>query len=191
MVATSFGLAFVEANSATLHGPWTVVARICGGVLAVFLGVRIVAARRAAGMRFGRAGSGAFGGWYRLVVLAEVAALVAGLLVINSVAKHGSLTLPWVTFVVGVHFFGLGTLWRSRALHALAAALTVLGAAGFVLGAVDADPAWIAVVSGMLPGVALFTVAASSLVQHKRRIRDTGRAAGAAAGQSVSPHGGS
>lgn len=183
MVATCFGFAFFEANSTALHGVWEVLAKVAGAVLAVPLGVRIVAARRAAGIRFGRAASGAFGRRYRMVVLVEVVLLVAGLLTINLVSRHGALALPWVTFVVGVHFFGLGALWRARSLHLLAAVLAVLGVAGLVLAAVGASGVWIAVVSGFLPGLALLAAAASSLADHLRR-------PAAVAGQAVSPHGG-
>ncbi|MER5726884.1 hypothetical protein ABT084_00780 [Streptomyces sp. NPDC002138] len=48
-----------------------------------------------------------FTGRYWLVVAAEVLGLLAGLLVITRVLHAPRATLPWIAFVVGVHFFGL------------------------------------------------------------------------------------
>jgi hypothetical protein len=70
------------------------------------------------------------------------------------IRAHGQV-VAWIAFVVGVHFLGLGTLWRAAVFHVLGAVLTVLGLAGFGLHLAGASSASVALVSGIASGVAL------------------------------------
>lgn len=169
LIGTIFGLAFIEANSAQLPHAWQAVARVGGAVLAAILISGILRARRMARSQpapqpqpvpADRAG---FGRGYWMVVAAEVIALVAGLIVIGDVMGAHSLTVAWIAIVVGVHFFGLGVIWKAAMFHALGAAMTAFGAAGCVAYAAGA-PAWVvALVSGIASGLALYAAAARSV----------------------------
>jgi hypothetical protein len=60
-----------------------------------------------------------------------------------------------VSFVVGVHFFALGALFRARFFHVLGGILTACGVIGPVLVFADAPQASIDTISGVIPGVVL------------------------------------
>lgn len=105
-------------------------------------------------------GPSMFSRGYWLIVAAEVVALLAGIVVINAVFGAHELTVAWIALIVGVHFFGLGGLWKAGALHVLGAVLAVLGVAGFVLHAAGGSNLVVALVSGVASGVALDVMAA-------------------------------
>jgi hypothetical protein len=155
-----FGLVFIEANSGQLQRDWQVVVRLAGALVAVALIIAIARARRAAGSGQAAAGRLAFSRGYWVIVAVEVAALLAGLIVINAVFGVYELSAPWIAFVVGVHFFGLGRIWDAGWLHVLGAVVAVLGVAGFVLYAVGVPSVVVALVSGVSSGVALYLVVA-------------------------------
>jgi hypothetical protein len=52
-----------------------------------------------------------YGQGYRVVVTAEVLAVVVGVVVLRRLGL-GLAVLPWVAVVVGAHFVALGRLWR-------------------------------------------------------------------------------
>ncbi|MFJ8626408.1 hypothetical protein ACIRD3_26715 [Kitasatospora sp. NPDC093550] len=156
LIGGSFGFVFVQANAGALPTPAAIPLR----VLAILAFLRIVfAGRRAAvpapagdsdatasgGVGFGR------GYWY--VVAAEAVGLLAGLMLINKVLHTG--TVAWITFVVGVHFFGLAVVWKRPDLHVLAGTMAACGVGGLVLAACGASAAVIAVVAGVAPGALL------------------------------------
>jgi hypothetical protein len=134
-----------------------VVVRPAGALAAVALVVGIARARRApAGSEQAAAGRSASSRGYWVIVAVEVAALLGGLIVINAVPGTHKLSVPWIAFVVGVHFFGLGKLWGAGWLHILGAVVAVLGVAGFVLHTAGAPTMVIALVSGVSSGVVLY-----------------------------------
>lgn len=152
-----FGLVFIEANSGQLPRDWQAVVRSVGALVAVALIIGIARARRAAaGSEQAAAGRSAFSRDYWVIVAVEVAALLAGLIVINGVFGAHGLSVPWIALVVGVHFFGLGRIWDSGWHHVLGAVVAVLGVAGFVLHAVGAPNVVVALVSGVSSGAALY-----------------------------------
>jgi hypothetical protein len=161
LVGAVFGLVFVEANSGELPRTWQTVARVGGAVVFVLLLIGIRRARRAG--KAGEPASGtAFGRGYWLIVAAEAAALVGGLIVINVVVGAHELTVAWIALVVGVHFFGIGILWKAGAFHVLATMLAILGIAGFALHAAGASALTVALVSGVASGIVLDLAAAAS-----------------------------
>lgn len=162
LIGAVFGLVFVEANSGELPVPWQLVARAGGAVVFVMLLVGISRARRAR-EDVQPASGAAFGRGYWLIVAAEAAALVGGLVVISAVFGAHELAVAWIALVVGVHFFGLGMLWKARVFHVLGAILTVLGIAGFGMHAAGASSMAIAVVSGIASGIALDVAVARSV----------------------------
>lgn len=158
------GLVFIEANSGQLQRDWQVVVQPVGVLAAAALIIAIARARRAAGAEQAAAGRLAFSRGYWVIVAIEVAALLAGLIVINAVFGVHELYVPWIALVVGVHFFGLGRIWDTGWLHVLGAVVAVLGAAGFVLYAAGAPNVVVALVSGVSSGAALYLAVARWLL---------------------------
>jgi hypothetical protein len=167
LVVLVFGFIFVEADAAVLHGGLQAVVRAAGFVVALALFGAINHAGKGAprGVRPGPR--------YWMIVIAEVVALLGGLVVINGVARAHELTVPWIAAVVGGHFFAFVPLWKSRVYAVLGVVVTALGVAGFVLYAGGASALSIRVVSGIGSGVALYLAAAYALV----RLRGSGVAA--------------
>jgi hypothetical protein len=162
VIAIVFGLVFVEVNSGGLDVPWPLVIRIAGVLVAAGLGLAL--------FRLGRPqdAGGAQATWfghrrYWIIVAAEAVALFGGLFVLNGVLGHSEVAVAWIAFVVGVHFFVLAAAFRLGRFHVLGAVMTLLGIAGFVLGAVGASATTIGLVSGVLSGVALFATVGVSL----------------------------
>ncbi|MEV7415018.1 hypothetical protein [Streptomyces sp. NPDC089919] len=157
-IGAAFGLVFVLANAGALPAAARTPLRMLaiGAFLLLFRAIRRAApapgdpapaTAPAAGAVFGRG--------YRLIVAAEVAALLGGLVVLNPVLHAPRATVGWIALVVGLHFFGLGLVWRRPSIHALAGALTACGAAGLVLAGCGAPDAAIRAVAGVLPGLVL------------------------------------
>jgi len=166
VIGVVFGLVFVEANSVGLPARYQAPLRVAGALAAAALFVGIGRARRAAAQRpASPSRTNRFGPGYWLVVAAEVAALVAGLIVINRVFHARGLAVAWIAVVVGVHFFGMAVLWRLGLFMALGAALTLLGAVGFALHAGGASNLTVALVSGVGSGAALYLAVAGSLAK--------------------------
>ncbi|MFC4145182.1 hypothetical protein ACFO0M_02835 [Micromonospora mangrovi] len=174
LVAISFGTVFVLVNSGGLADPWRLLVRTLGVlVAAALLGALVLVARRAPAVA-AQPATGFMDRRYWLVVAAEAVALFGGLAVVNNVLHRPSVAVAWVAFVVGVHFFGLGRVWRMSRFHRLGAAMTALGLAGFLTDALGGGAAAVALVAGVGSGVALFVTVALALREAVR--------AGAAAG---------
>lgn len=178
-IATSFGLAFLLVNGATLPRPGFAIAialAVLGAAAVLAAGVQAVRGTAPGrGVTAGRmapaaAGSNVGGdeqpkGFTRefwIVVAIEVAAIVAGLAVLRrlGLAEYG---VAWVALVVGLHFFPLARMWRHRVHAWVGAAMTVLGLAGLVLMVAGAAPWVVAAVAGVGSGVALLASAAYGL----------------------------
>ena len=152
-IGTVFGLVFVLVNAGELPAPWPLVLRVAG--VAAFAGVAL-ALRAAAGRpATERPDSVRYGRGYGVVVAVEVAALVAGLLVLGRVLDAPEAGVAWISVVVGLHFTALAVLWREASLHVLGAAMAVCGAVGLLLAAVDAGQGAVAAVGGVVPGFLL------------------------------------
>jgi hypothetical protein len=162
LVGAVFGLVFIEANSGGLPRTWQTVARVGGAVVFVLL---LVGIRRARGaVESGEPAIGTvFGRGYWLIVAAEAAALVGGLIVINVVVGAHELAVAWIALVVGVHFSALGILWKAGVFHVLGTMLTVLGIAGFALYAAGASALAVALVAGVASGIVLDLAAARAV----------------------------
>ncbi|MER6250164.1 hypothetical protein ABT224_02025 [Streptomyces sp. NPDC001584] len=163
LIGAIFGLVFVVANAGALPTTAAVTLRLLAIASFIWLFIALRRARTSpAGGVGGEARPGAaprmprmFGRGYVLVVAAEVAAALAGILVINLVLHVPHATVAWISLVVGLHFFGLAVVWRMPALRLLAAAMAACGAAGLVLAACGASLAVIATVAGIAPGALL------------------------------------
>lgn len=153
MIGATFGLVYVLVNAGVQPAPLGLLLRLLGvgAYVAVLLSLR----RRPASSAASAEGRPAFTRSYWLVVAGEVAAFVAGNLILNVVLDLPLAVLPWVTFVVGVHFLVLARLWSASSLSWLGAALAVCGVAGLGLALAGAGEAAIAAVAGVAPGFLL------------------------------------
>jgi len=154
LIGLVFGLVFVEVSSGDLPVNWSFGLRAAGVMIAVMLFVGLLWRRRLldqAGQRADR-----FNRRYWAVVAVEVVAVLVGLAIIKRVLDADRFIVTWIAVVVGVHFFGLGAIWRDKRLYQVGTVLTLIGLAGFVIGAVGGSAAAIALVSGVGSGAALF-----------------------------------
>ncbi len=156
-VGAVFGLVFVVINSGGL--PMAIRIVLLALAALAFLAVLLLAMRDARVSR-ARPSSGngpPFGRGYWIIVAVEAVALFVGARLVSEFLRP-ELGVAWVSFVVGVHFFSLGWLFRLGRFHVLAVLITACGIAGFVLGALGLLPG-IAIVSGVLPGFVLLAFA--------------------------------
>lgn len=159
LIGAVFGLVYVVVNAGAVPGAASVVLRVLA--IAALVGVLMALQRTGATRPGDGVGSGraAFGRGYWTVLAAEVVTAVAGNVVVTRILPGTRAPLAWVTFIVGVHFFGLAAVWRLGFFRRLGAVLAVLGAAGLVLAATGARDATVAVVAGVAPGLVLLAVA--------------------------------
>jgi hypothetical protein len=84
-----------------------------------------------------------------------VVAFIAGTAVLRGPLDLPLAVLPWITFVVGVHFLGLAKVWSAPSLAWLGAGLAACGGAGLLAAVAGAGEAVVAVVAGVVPGLLL------------------------------------
>lgn len=153
VVAATFGLIYLIANSGSLP-PWVgTPVRVLGGVGFVVVVVAVARARGGGG-EDPMAATG-LPAAYWAVVAAEIVALAAGLAVLNGLLDAPNAGVGWVSFVVGVHLVALGVVFGERVFHWLGAAIAACGVIGLVLVASGAARAPVDVVGGLLPGAML------------------------------------
>lgn len=150
LIGGGFGLIYVEVNAGALAEPAAAALRIAGGVAFAGL-VALLAARRDPG----DPARGGFGPWYWLVVAAEVAAIAAGIALLNGPLDRPRAMVAWVSVVVGVHFFALAALWRVSLFRWPGAAIALCGLAGLAAAGLGASSAVVATMGGVLPGALL------------------------------------
>lgn len=168
LIGGAFGTVFVVINSGAL--PSLVrTALLVVAVVAVLAIVLLSIRSRRQAVRAGgdieegadsstqREGRRPFGRPYWLLVGVEGIALFGGSMIISRLG-HPELGIAWVAFVVGTHFFVLARIFGLARFHLLAAVVTTLGIAGFVIRAFGhVEP--IAMVSGVLSGLVLLAFA--------------------------------
>ncbi|MER7753923.1 hypothetical protein [Kitasatospora sp. NPDC097643] len=173
IIGGAFGLAFVAMNAGAI-APLAVPLRLLA--VAAFVGLFFTPVREVDSTEVADgAGGTLFGRRYWLVVAAEAAGAVGGILALKWVFDAPELTVAWIALVVGLHFFALGAVWRQASLHVLAAAMSVCGAAGLILGAVGVGTPVVAAVAGIAPGVLLLASVWWSVLGASRARATAGR----------------
>lgn len=157
IIGGTFGLVFVLVNGAALGTPAGTVVQGLG--VAVFVALLVALIRQRGGEAGGRPPQ--FSRAYWLVVLAEFVAIFAGAQVLGALGLPG---LPWVTFVVGVHFLPLARMWRTPPLAWVGGLLAVCGVAGLVVAIAGGSGVAVAFVAGVVPGFVLLAGALSGAV---------------------------
>ncbi|MEU4689476.1 hypothetical protein [Actinoplanes sp. NPDC023714] len=164
LIAISFGTVFIMVNSGGLPSPWPIVIRTAGALTAAALVIALFRTARTVTVTNDGGRVRGFGDRrFRLILLAEVVALFAGLYLIIGVWEKPELGVAWTATVVGVHFFGLAWAWRMPLYHGLGAVMTLLGLAGFAISALGGSDATIGLVAGVGSGFALFATVAAAL----------------------------
>ncbi len=156
VVALAFGTVFVLVNSAGLPAAWPLVIRVVGLFVAALLLVGLVLVIRTGSAGAQAPTSGYVDRRYWLIVALEAGALFGGLAVINGVLHLTAVAVAWVALVVGVHFFGLASIWRMSLYLWLGAAMTVLGLAGFLIHVFGGSAGMVGLVAGVGSGAALY-----------------------------------
>lgn len=151
-IGAGFGVAFVVLNTGSL--PTAIMVALRALAVVAFIAV-LVAVRRVAPAPPAGAAQGGFTRGYWLVVAAEVAAIVVGLVLLNGPLNAPRAAVAWISVVVGVHFFGLAIVWKLAFFRWLGAAIALCGVAGLGLAAASAPVRSIDVVGGVLPGALL------------------------------------
>ena len=166
LIGAVAGTLFVVLNAGLLGAAGHLAVSVLAVVAAVVIVVAWARSRR---------GTGSAGGMpmtrsYRVIVTAEVLALVVGVAVLGRTAPQ--LTVPWVVLVVGVHFLAFARWWpvAGRFFAVLGSAMVVLALAGGVvgiLGGIDAQPV-AAFVAGFGSGVVMLVPTTAGAVRALR-----------------------
>ena len=154
LIGAVFGTIYVVVNAGALGAPAGPLLQVVGvaalvGLLVVMFRSRPAPPAAAAGNAVG------FGRWYWVVVAAEVVAFFAGTAVLRGPLALPLAILPWITFVVGVHFLGLAKVWSAPSLMWLGAGLAACGVIGLLVAVIGAGEAVVAVIAGVAPGLLL------------------------------------
>ncbi len=149
VITTVFGFTYIMANAQLLPPSDATPVRVIGILAAAGLLIGLPRPDRPdpPGVGFSRA--------YWLIVAAEVAAGIGGLVVLNTLLGIHDASIAWISVVVGVHFFGFYVIWRLPIMVWVGAAITACGALGLIAAGMDRSAALIAMVAGIVPGAVL------------------------------------
>jgi hypothetical protein len=158
LIGAGFGAIFVLVNAGDpVPSPVGTTLRVlAGAALLVVLALSALLARKPVPPHLGRNPDGRpmFGRGYRLIVVAEVVLLAAGMTVIRLIDAPPQANVAWIATVVGAHFLALAAVWAQRSIAVVGGVQTVLGLTGLVLLATPAA-AWVPLISGVLSGATL------------------------------------
>lgn len=94
---------------------------------------------------------------YRLIVVGQVIAIVAGAIVLSRTG-HAPYLPGWVAVVVGVHFLGFGWFfWAGY--YLLGGALIAAGVVGAIVGLAGYSSGSVAATTGLIAALSLFAAA--------------------------------
>jgi hypothetical protein len=161
IIEGGFGIGWIEWGAASLSATaWTAV-RVLGAIIGLVIIARAIRLRRG---NPGPAEPSMFAArGYRLVVAAEVVALVAGSIALIA-TNRTEYQIGWVAFVVGVHFVAFGKQFAAR-YYVLGGALIVAAIAGLVVGLAGGGVAVTAAVTGFAAGACMFVAAVQLLLR--------------------------
>ncbi|WP_225728705.1 MULTISPECIES: hypothetical protein [unclassified Nocardia] len=147
LIGAIAGLIFVVLNAGPLGGAVVAVARVLGvagfGAAIWYIMRRPADDARRPDRRALRI--------YWLAVAIEVLAIVVGAQVLARGFHRADLTVPWVVFVVGVHFLPFAATFGAPLFRWLAWSLIVVAIAGAGLSAVlSTGPSWTGVAAGVV-----------------------------------------
>jgi hypothetical protein len=152
LIGSVFGLVFVQVNAGALTTGIGTACRVVGGFAFLLVLARLRRVQRPS-RSVPRPQAGiSFTAGYRVVVAAEVIAIVVGVRLLAGPLDVPDAGVAWVAFVVGLHFVALAIVWAVPIFGWVGGLLAVCGVAGLLLGFSEAPKAAIAGVGGVLPG---------------------------------------
>jgi hypothetical protein len=155
LIGGTFGLVFVLVNAGSLPSGVSLVLRAVAILALVGLVGYLVTRPDSPPENSAQGGSLGFSRGYWWVVIAEVVAIWAGIMVIGRVFDAPQANVAWIALVVGVHFSVLAIVWKQPVFHWLGGVLAACGVVGLLLAVVGASSAAIDVVGGIVPGFLL------------------------------------
>jgi hypothetical protein len=160
-IAGFFGGLWAVWGAGGLDGPARVALIVAGVVLG--LGVAVAALVLAARARPDVAGSGSMFARrsYRLIVAAEVVAIVVGNVLLGR-AGLGAYVIAWTAFVVGVHFLAFGRMF-DRVFTVIGALMVAAAVIGAVVGATGGGDDAVLLITGLASAVVLLGAGARSV----------------------------
>lgn len=173
LIGGAFGLVFLIVNSAGFSTLGRTLVLIVG--IAAFAAIAFLALRGLGRMKRAQAQTadsqvrtgGPFGRSYWIIVAIEAVALFGGIRLLSGMG-HPELGVAWVAFVVGTHFYALGSVFKLGRFHILATVVTLCGIAGFIAFFAGA-PDFIPVLGGIIPGFVLLAFGLWALVPLESR----------------------
>lgn len=168
LIGGAFGLVFLIVNSAGFSTLGRTLVLIVG--IAAFAAIAFLALRGLGRMKRAQAQTadsqvrtgGPFGRSYWIIVAIEAVALFGGIRLLSGMG-HPEVGVAWVAFVVGTHFYALGSVFKLGRFHILATVVTLCGIAGFIAFFAGA-PDFIPVLGGIIPGFVLLAFGLWALV---------------------------
>ncbi len=166
MIAGVFGAMWTLWGASGLGDPAALIVRLVGIVIgAALIAGSIRAVRKIPGAA--EPGSMFTDTRYRIVVVAEVVAIVVGGLLLNATGNP-QYVCPWVAFVVGAHFLLFGRIfWAGFAV--LGAALVGAALLGTVLGLTTGDRGVVVATTALISAAALFASGGRTLASNPAR----------------------
>ena len=173
LIGGAFGLVFLIVNSTGFSTLGRALVLIVG--IAAFAAIAFLALRGLGRMKRAQAQTadsqvrtgGPFGRSYWIIVAIEAVALFGGIRLLSGMG-HPELGVAWVAFVVGTHFYALGSVFKLGRFHILATVVTLCGIAGFIAFFAGA-PEFIPVLGGIIPGFVLLAFGLWALVPLESR----------------------
>jgi hypothetical protein len=161
-IAGFFGGLWAVWGAGGLDGAARVALVVVGVVLG--LGVTVSALVLAARARPHVGGDGSMfaSRAYRLIVVAEVVAIVVGNVLLGR-AGLGAYVIAWTAFVVGVHFLAFGRAF-DRVFTAIGALMVVAAVVGAVVGVVGGGDDAVLLITGLASAVVLLSAGARTVV---------------------------
>ena len=166
IISAAFGIGWVQWGAEKLTGTGSIVIRVVGGVIGLVVIIRCIRLRLASRGESGPAQQSMFASrGYRLVVAAEVIALIAGGLLLTAVHET-EYQICWISLVVGVHFLGFGKLFVARYYY-IGGALILAALAGTIIGLAGGGVTLVQAVTGFMSALVLLVAPAVTLVQYQ------------------------
>ena len=147
------GAAYVVINASPLGEPTAAALRILA--VAALLWILARAWRWRTASPQARASRAGFGAGYWTVVALEVALILGGAALIVGPLDEPGDVVPWLSLVVGLHFFAFVEIFHKMTYLWLGLLISASAIVAFVLVGSGATPAAVAVSAGILPGVVL------------------------------------
>jgi hypothetical protein len=165
LIGANGGLVFVLVNAGELPGRSALPLRVIAVI--AFIAVIGVTLRSGSATPGGPAPDRRAWRTYLICVVAMVAAIPLGSVVLTRTFGQPTLVLPWVVLVVGAHFLPFAAAFRAGIFRALSWTLIAIALVGGT-AAVSVDPT-VAPLTGVVAGFALLAFSAAGPLQWRRR----------------------